>query len=197
MIQFLLKPFNNSGTSLIVLIAFLFTACQTSEYDQTVKSEMNKNLQLDSLKFGLAFGDTHKQFFDKCTVLNKKQLITQGDVGIMAVHQIYDSTQMRHMKYYFFGKFLKDEDKMTGLDMQFSYNGWSPWAEHTHSDKLILEVMDTLQKWYPGNGFKKIENEKLEQPLYYKIDGNRQILLHTKGSRDVIGIIEDLNHKYN
>lgn len=196
MIRFLLRPFNKTGL-FTLLIALLISSCSTSEYDRTVKEELSKNLQLDSLKFGLSFGDTHEQFFSKCTVLNKKQLITQGDVGIMAVHQIYDANNTEHMKYYFFGKFLKDKDMMTGIDMQFSYNGWTPWAEQTHSDVLIEEVMDTLMKWYPGNPFKKIENEKLEQPLYYKIDGNRQILLHTKGLRDVIGMVEDLNHKYN
>lgn len=197
MIQFRLKPFNKLGLLFILSIVISFASCETSEYDRTVKEEMSKNIQLDTLKFGLAFGDTHQQFWDKCTVLNKKHLITRGDVGFMAVHQIYDSVQSRHMKYHFYAKFPKDEDHMTGLDMQFSYNGWSPWSEHTHSDKLIVEVMDTLMKWYPGNTFKMIDNEKLEQPLYYKIDGNRQIILHTKGLRDVIGIIEDLNHKYD
>lgn len=197
MIRLPLKSFNKLGFSLLILLLLVFSSCERSEYDRMVKTELSKDLQLDSLKFGLSFGDTHKQFFDKCTVLNKKHLITQGDVGIMALHQIKDTAQTPYMKYYFFGKFLKDEDKMIGLDMQFSYNGWSPWSESLQSHQLIEEVMDTIMKWYPGNEFKMIDNDKLEQPLYYKIDGNRQILLHTKGARDVIGIVEDLNHKYN
>lgn len=178
------------------LVLILLTSCNSSEYDKTVRSEMDKEIQLDTLKFGLTFGDSLQEFLDKCTVLNKKQLITQGDVKHFAVHQIYDSTNTVYMKYYFFGKFLKSEDRMTGLDMQFSFNGWAPWVEKYQSDKLIHVVMDTLENWYPGNSFKRLDNKKLESPIYYKIDGNRQIILHTEGQRDVVGVIEDLNYKF-
>lgn len=195
MILLHLKKYNNIGITILLGALFLFTSCQSSEYDRTVKEELAKGINIDTLKYGLAFGDTHKQFFDKCTVLNKKQLITQGDRGMMAVHQIYDKDGSGHMKYYFFGKFAKDEDVMFGLDMEFSYNGWSPWTEQYTAENLLLEVMDTLKKWYPGNDFKKIDNEKLNEPVYYKIDGNRQILLHTKSNRDVVGVVEDLNYK--
>lgn len=195
MTRFNLRKFNNYLGFLVLFI--LLVSCETSEYDRTVLEEMDKGIQLDGLKFGLAFGDTHQEFYDKCTELNKQHLITVGDVKHFAVHQLHDPKINRTMKYYFYGKFLKDKDLMVGLDMQFSYEGWGPWADDLQSDKLILAVMDTLQKWYPGNAFKRLDNPKLKEPLYYKIDGNRQIILHTEGPRDVVGIIEDLNTKIN
>jgi len=56
--------------------------------------------------------------------------------------------------------------------------------------------MDTLKKWYPGNDFFLLENAKLKTPTYVKIDGNRQIIIHAQGDKDVKATLEDLRYKF-
>ena len=80
--------------------------------------------------------------------------------------------------------------------MEFSYDGWSPWTPELQSDKLLFVAMDTLKNWYPGNDFFLLENKKLKTNTYVKIDGNRQIIVHTQGDKDVKVTLEDLREKF-
>jgi len=191
MIRFTLKNWTN--LLYIIGITIVFSSCQRSEYDRTVKSEMAKNLELNELKFGLEFKDTKDEFFAKCKALNQQKLVTHGGNN-QNVQHILNDTAKAPIRYLFYGTF-DDKRVMTGLNMTFSYLGWAPWNEHLYNKELLQVVMDTLQIWYPGNEFKVLENEKLDYPIYYKVDGNRQILLHLEGTRDVIGLIQDLNQK--
>ena len=55
-----------------------------------------------------------------------------------------------------------------------------------------MELIDTFEKWYPGNSSFKLENSKLNEKIYLKVDSNRQIKMQTENIRNVIFKIEDL-----
>lgn len=168
-------------------------SCQ-STYDQTVKSEMAQGPRFENLKFHLTFNDTKKEFFAKCWELNKKGLIKQGPKNQYVAYELKnDSTQ--NITHLFYGIF-DDQQQMVGLDMEFAYDGWSPWTPELQSDKLLYVAMDTLQSWYPGNAFFKVTNEKLDKETFVKIDGNRQIIVQTSGDKDVKATLEDLRYKF-
>lgn len=168
-------------------------SCQ-SKYDRTVKKEMASGKRIDSLQFNLYFGDSKKDFFAKCWELNKKRLIKQGPKNQYVAYEL-KGTSETSMTHLFYGIF-NEEKQMVGLDMEFTYDGWSPWTEKLQSDKLLFVAMDTLKKWYPGNDFFLLENAKLKTPTYVKIDGNRQIIIHAQGDKDVKATLEDLRYKF-
>ena len=49
-----------------------------------------------------------------------------------------------------------------GMDHKFRYLGWSIWNEDYNALKLKEELIDTLEKWYPGNWFFKVNHSKLK-----------------------------------
>ncbi|MCI4641952.1 MAG: hypothetical protein MRY51_03775 [Flavobacteriaceae bacterium] len=192
MTVFRLKNF----TKLLCALMFMMVGLQScqSTYDKTVKNEMAHGERYDILKFDLSFGDTKKEFFAKCWELNKKGLITQGPKNQYVAYALKnDSTQ--NITHLFYGIF-DDNQKMVGLDMEFAYDGWSPWTPELQSDQLMFVAMDTLKSWYPGNDFFKVTNKKLNKDTYVKIDGNRQIIVQTATDKDVKVTLEDLRHKF-
>ena len=194
MTAFNLKPFSNTYRIAFLLLIFIgLSSCQ-SQYDQTVKKEMASGRSIETLKFTLAFGDTKKEFFAKCWELNKKGLIKQGPKNQYVAYELKKkgAPSITHLFYGIFN----EEQKMVGLDMEFSYDGWSPWTPELQSDKLLFVAMDTLKNWYPGNDFFLLENKKLKTNTYVKIDGNRQIIVHTQGDKDVKVTLEDLREKF-
>ncbi|MFT6722804.1 MAG: hypothetical protein ACJA1V_000868 [Flavobacteriaceae bacterium] len=194
MTAFNLNPFNNIYRIAFLLLIFMgLNSCQ-SQYDQTVKKEMASGRSIETLKFNLAFGDTKKEFFAKCWELNKKGLIKQGPKNQYVAYELKKkgAPSITHLFYGIFN----EEQKMVGLDMEFSYDGWSPWTPLLQSDKLLFVAMDTLKNWYPGNDFFLLKNKKLKTNTYVKIDGNRQIIIHTQGDKDVKVTLEDLREKF-
>jgi hypothetical protein len=194
MTAFNLKPFSNTYRIAFLLLIFIgLSSCQ-SQYDQTVKKEMASGRSIETLKFNLAFGDTKKEFFAKCWELNKKGLIKQGPKNQYVAYELKKkgAPSITHLFYGIFN----EEQKMVGLDMEFSYDGWSPWTPELQSDKLLFVAMDTLKNWYPGNDFFLLKNKKLKTNTYVKIDGNRQIIIHTQGDKDVKVTLEDLREKF-
>jgi len=179
--------------ALLGMVLFSLGSCQ-SKYDRTVKKEMASGKRIDSLQFNLYFGDSKKDFFAKCWELNKKGLIKQGPKNQYVAYELKGTSETA-MTHLFYGIF-NEEKQMVGLDMEFTYDGWSPWTEKLQSDKLLFVAMDTLKKWYPGNDFFLLENSQLKTPTYVKIDGNRQIIIHAQGDKDVKATLEDLRHKF-
>ena len=80
----------------------------------------------------------------------------------------------------------------------FSNTGWALWNEELHSDKLIINILDSIKKWYPGNDFIQIKGEKhrIDIPdIFVKVDGNRQFKVYFMDNMKVIVDIENLNDK--
>ena len=97
-------------------------------------------------------------------------------------------------KMLFYGLF-DDDDIMRGMRMTYSYVSWAPWNKDYHADQLMNHLREELKKDYPGNDFIEIDFKASDQPALVKIDGNRQILMYTKNTKDVEVRIEDLRHK--
>lgn len=91
----------------------------------------------------------------------------------------------------FYARF-DSSDKITAMDMKFSYSAWAPWNKELLADALLPVLKDTLLKWYPGNSFMKMKNG-----ISVKVDGNRQIQIKKESNRDVSVLIENLEYKYN
>tara|TARA_B110000240_G_scaffold171695_1_gene196207 strand:+ start:118 stop:558 length:441 start_codon:yes stop_codon:yes gene_type:complete len=144
-------------------------------------------------------GQTKKYFFNSCWELNKKGLVIQSDdneyVSKTLLSTDHDNTA-DDIEMLFYGSF-NENNIMTGMDHKFRYLGWSIWSEEYNALILKEKLIDTLEKWYPGNPFFKVKHSKLNENIYLKIDGNRQIKMYTENTRNVIVKIEDLTQNPN
>tara|TARA_R110000868_G_scaffold125037_2_gene330379 strand:- start:55615 stop:56205 length:591 start_codon:yes stop_codon:yes gene_type:complete len=185
-------------TFLILFITIFLLSCQ-SEYTKLVKRELNSGVKKDSLLFDLKFGDTKKDFFDRCMTLNKKGLLTQGPSNNYAQYTLKESKTTEKTSDIILLFYAKTNENyiITGMDMKFYYSAWAPWNENLKAKQLIPRVKDTILNWFPGNKFIDITLKDKSQ-ISIKVDGNRQIKLsEDPNSKDVNVLIENLNKKYN
>ncbi len=165
-----------------------------SDYTKLVKSELAKDVRQDSLLFGIYFGDTRDEFFGKCFDLNQQQLISQGP-NSQSVQYIFTDSLVHHvpteMKLLFYPSF-DDEDKISDMELEFSYTGWSPWSTRLQSDSLEVKVFALLKQWYKGNDFVIAKTDNIDFPV--KVDANRRILVYTLDTQSVGVRIQDILH---
>lgn len=180
----------------VLFIVILFLSCSGSEYSQLVKREMAKGVIHDSLLFDMRFGQHKQAFYQQCWQLNQKGVITNGPgnktVKYVLPQKVEDAASS--LTLLFFGDF-NEKDIMTGMDLQFYYNAWSIWNKKLQSDQLIPVVMDSLNKWYPGNDFIKVPLKKDSAEIFVKVDGNRRITIKPlDDDRIVKAKIDDLRY---
>lgn len=178
----------------LLALYFSIVSCE-SDYSKLVKKELASGIKNDSLFFGMKFNNTKQDFFDICKDLNTKKIISEGPQNKFAKYTIKPTDEKESsIQMLFYGIFNK-ENTMTGMNMRFSYDAWSPWDKKHFSDQLIPFLKDTLEKWFPGNKFINVDLKKLKKEVFIKIDGNRQIKMYTLNAEDVIVKIEDLDKK--
>lgn len=189
-----------SGTNHIICafgIFFLLAACSESKYTELVQTEMARDIVYDSLFFGMKFGQTKQEFFDICWKLNKKKLVKQGPDNKFVLYNLPDKNEKDSrpaITMLFYGKF-NELNSMTGMDLQFYYDGWSIWSERLQSDRLIPVIKDTLMKWYPGNDFIEVPLGDNDAELLVKVDGNRRITIKPKDDNKIVKVqIDDLRY---
>ena len=180
----------------IPILFFSLVSCSESEYSKLVKTEMAKGIMHDSLFLGMKFGQTQKEFFDKCWKLNKDKRVTNGANSFVEYKlPVKEGDDLKNnMTMLFYGIF-NEEKVMTGMKLQFSYDAWSLWNKSLQSDELIHVVKDTLQSWYPGNDFLKIEIRKDKAELFVKVDGNRRLTIKPLDEAKIVKAqIDDLRY---
>ena len=189
-----MKLIINKHIYLFIIVVFSFLSCE-SEYSRLVKEELASEIKNDSLLFGLKFNQTKQDFFDICQELNSQQLIKQGPENKFAEYMLKGNEEKASsIQMLFYGIFDK-QNIMTGLKMRFSYNAWAPWNKQLYAEKLVPRIKDSLQKWFPGNDFIKVDVKKINRDVFVKVDGNRQIKMYTLNNKTIAVKIEDLDKK--
>ncbi len=181
----------------ILILLIVLVSCSESKYSMLVKTEMAKNVVNDSLMFGMKFGETRQDFYDQCWKLNNEGIIMQGPSNSFVRYDlpIKEGESSTHaITMLFYGIFDK-EKIMTGMDMRFSYVAWSLWNKSLHADKLLPNIKDSLQSWYPGNDFVQVRLKKTKKDIFVKVDGNRRIIIESlENNKDVNARIDDLRY---
>ena len=195
MMMLSLKKLINS-TLILFGVVILFINCNSSEYHKLVKTELAKNVQFDSLFFDIGFGERKDDYFDKIWELNKKGILFPAPGEYGTVRQVIKSDSSELNMDFFPG--FNNKNQLNKIKLMFSNNGWALWNEELHSDKLIINILDSIKKWYPGNDFIQIKGEKhrIDIPdIFVKVDGNRQFKVYFMDNMKVIVDIENLNDK--
>ena len=178
-----------------VLAVLILASCE-SDYTKMVKKELASGVRKDSLVFGIKFGDTRKEFFNKCWQLNKKGLVTNGPKNMMVEYMLNDSMFHENptkVRFLFYGTF-DDHDNLNGMDSEFAYPAWSPWNQQYSSDSLLVKTREIVLDWYRGNAFVEVPMQN-EPNLWVKVDGNRRIVLKKLDQQSVSMKIHDLLHE--
>jgi len=181
----------------LALFIICLTGCNESEYAKLVKTELAKNNINETLIFDFQLGESKKEFHDKCWSLNNKGIIMQGPKNDFVQYELpiqENDTTTQPITLLFYGIF--DEKKtMTGMDMQFFYQGWSLWNKSLQAEQLVPVVKDSLKSWFPGNDFITVNTKKSGEIIHVKVDGTRRILIEPlKGNREVDVRIDDLRY---
>jgi hypothetical protein len=172
----------------------ILQSCIQSEYTKVVKEELARGVRMDSLVFGINFGDSRDEFYGKCFDLNKKELVTQGPKGATVQHLFTDSllhntpTPMRLL----FIPAFDEKDKIIEMNLEFSYVAWAPWNENLQSNFLKDKVLELITLWYKGNSFISVEIKGQQTPV--KLDGNRRMIVYIKDEQNVVVKIHDILH---
>lgn len=169
------------------------SSCNQSDYTKLVKSELAKGVRQDSILLGMHFRDTRNEFYGKCFDLNKQQVVSQGDnfsVQYLFTDSVFHSEPVQ-IKLLFVPAF-DDQEKITNMDMKFSYLNWSPMNPQLQADSLKPEVMKILMNWYKGNDFIKAKVD--DEIIPVKLDGNRRMLVFVYDNRDVVVKVQDILH---
>lgn len=142
----------------------------------------------DSLFLGMYLGMQQQDFFDLCTELNKKELITQGPGGNTNVeHRIVDGFDSE-VSMRFFPTFI--DEKIFEMPVTYSYVAWAPWNRQYWAEKLLPKVLEQYKETY-GDDFKLLEHPT-QGKVYYKIDGKRRINLFVRDEHLVQAVFTDL-----
>ncbi|PZV76372.1 hypothetical protein CLV31_1251 [Algoriphagus aquaeductus] len=174
--------------SKIILYALAFISLILQSCNSSIFSWEDEIKESDSLFLGIYLGMPKKDFYDLCTELNKKQLITQGPGGNTNVeHRMvegYDSeVSMR-----FFPTFV--DEKVFEMPVTYSYVAWAPWNRQFWAENLLDKVLLKYKETY-GEDFKLIEHP-IQGKVYYRIDGKRRINIFIKDEQFVQAVFTDL-----
>lgn len=175
-----------------VFAVFVLVSACSSEYERMVSKELESGVRQDSILLGINFGDTSKDFFERCWKLNKEGIISHGPKNMNVQYTIkHPDSAASNILVLFYPDFDADL-KINKMDIEFNYAGWAPWNEQYQSDKLLPVVLDTLQSWYGGNSFIQVEFDEEPKNVWVKVDGNRRVSVSATKSNMVLVKIKDL-----
>ena len=174
-------------------VCLFLNSCVQSEYTKLVRSELAKGVRYDSILLGIRFGDTQKEFREKCFALNRKHLTTEGvgyAVRYIITYSLFHKAPTNIQLL--FSPSFDEKEILFDMDLRFSYSGWAPWNRSYQSDSLEIKVIKMLEGWYKGNRFVTAHVGDKEIPV--KVDGNRRILVLEEKPQMVIVKVQDILH---
>jgi hypothetical protein len=160
---------------LILMLTFLFSCDQRSEYERLVQNELDKGVRYDSLFLGYELGMHRQQFLDHSWELNQQHIITGG---VQVEYKLEDLPSRATMKFYPDFK----NDRIYRMPVEISYDSWAIWNRELHSDSLIVALVDLYEEIY-GPGFIHTTHPEFGKESWIKVDGNRRISIFRKDDR--------------
>lgn len=121
-------------------------------------SQLDFDTQLDSVHMGVQLGMGRQAFYDHCWDLNKQgKNITQGHHNTSVMYM--DSLNFKYPVDVNFYPTFNEENKIYILPVRYEYKSWAPWNKEAYSDKLLVEVIELMEKSYHCTFEKKMVNE--------------------------------------
>ena len=186
------------GTGLSLLTLLLATAACTSEpgpdatpkerYVYALKQGLKSSEVTTKTFLDLELGMPLQAFYDSCTALNGRELITMGRAGNAVNHRMTEEFSSRAELT--FVPDVSDDRTIQAFDVLYHFEGWSPWNKRVHSDVLLAELKTYYEEQY-GPGWITLEHPTLGE-MIVQVKNNRRIALWKKDAEMVQGRFTDL-----
>ena len=173
---------------------FCLLGCQNSEYEQMLKREQARSIRIDSLVFGLKFGDSKKDFFDKCRKLNQEGITEDGSgagLNVQVLHKVDSTRTDAPINMYFYPNF-NTNFTITELPVHYTYASYFPYIARFQSKVLLPQVIKLLEHDY-GKFIPVFKPGK--DTIYVRVDANRRIVISKKDDQFVLAKFTDLTAK--
>ncbi len=184
-------------TVVLLFITCCFAGCKKEDTSPLgrYKSALEQGLEAErgpeETVLGIELGMSDQQFYDRCTELNRQQLVTMGGGSNLVDHYLANDLD-RPATLTFRPKFLGENPRrIQAMEITVIYEEWAPWNKSAYADKLLPEVVDYFNRTLG------IELQQVHNPLYgttyFSVEGYRLLALWVKDDSMVTGIITDLS----
>ena len=170
---------------------FCLISCQNTEYEQMLKREQARGIRVDSLFLGLKFGDSKKEFFDKCRKMNLQGITEDGSgvgLNVQVLHRVDSTLTDDNVNMYFYPNF-DEKYNIIEMPVYYTYKAYFPYVQRFKSTALMPQVIKLMENQY--GKFLTIAKEG-KDTLYVRVDGNRRILISKKDDQFVSVKFTDL-----
>lgn len=180
-----------------VLVLSMLAGCGSEDtsplgrYRQAITEGLAASEHPDVSMLGLTLGMTDQEFWDRCTELNRQQLITMAGSSNQVSHPMpTDLDQPATLMLQ--PLFTADKPRrIKSLQMDLNYDAWSPWNRNAQADSLLpraavyfatLLDTDLIELDHPQHG-----------RTYASVQGNRLFALWRRDGSVVRGMLTDLS----
>jgi len=160
-----------------VLILFMLSCTQKSEYEMMVERGLNSDRTVNEIFLGYEFGMTRQEFLDKSWQMNQDQIISGGTKVEYFLEELNSTVKLDFFPEFKDGEIFK-------MPVTANYIAWSPWNEQYNSDNLIENLKDYYEKIY-STEFIEIVTPQNENIYWISIEGNREIRMYKKSNNTI------------
>ncbi len=183
-------------TFLLFLIAAALTGCKKEDNSPLgrYRSALIAGLEAETgpreAMLGIEIGITDREYFDRCTELNRLTLITMGGGSNLVDHRLVNDLD-RPATLSFWPVFLGENPRrVQAVQFNVIYDDWSPWNKDAYADSLLPQVRDYFARTL------ETELQELNHPVngtvYVSVEGLRHVALWAKDETTITGQIIDL-----
>ncbi|MTB51256.1 hypothetical protein [Lewinella sp. W8] len=173
-----------------------FTSCQTDDrppeerYAEALAAGLASKTVTNDLFLGLELDMTDQEFYDQCTRLNQQKKIVMGSGGNRVNYAMSEELD-RPATMTFYPDFSKDDPRrILAMDLEISYDDWSPWNRDASSAALIKDLYTYVKEEY-GNDIIPVPDDRYKV-IFTQVKNNRRIAFWIKDERIVRVRITDL-----
>ncbi|WP_026232108.1 hypothetical protein [Neolewinella persica] len=160
-------------------------------YKAALKAGLSSSTVTNDLFLGLQLAETDKEFYDRCTELNGKQLIEMGSGGNRVNHKL-DDELARPAVLTFYPDFSDDRPRIIkAMDLEIAYVDWSPWNKAAYAGPLLEDIGKGWASQVFGEGFEIVSHARHGKVLV-QVKNNRRTAFWVADDRIVRGRVTDL-----
>ena len=165
------------GLALSFIPIMLTQSCKEEQTLEKIEAdEMERDVKVDSLFYGIHFGMTMQDFYDHSYDMNQEGVFFQNNMNVEVIIH-YDDDFTAPVDFVFFPD--TSYPTIQKIDGYMMFRQWAPFTKDYPASKLQGELKEKMEEWYGGREFIKIPHPKGHWPYAYaKVDGNRKIVLY-------------------
>lgn len=187
-----------STFSLALLGMLILSSCSSEDlstpagrYIAALKAGLSSSAVTNDVFLGLQIAETDREFYDRCTELNGKQLIEMGSGGNRVNHNLTDELA-RPAVLTFYPDFSKDRPRIIkAMDFEIAYVDWSPWNKPAYAGPLLEDIGQGWAEEVFGPGFEVVPHVRHGKVLV-QVKNNRRTAFWVLDERIVRGRVTDL-----